>query len=232
VLLAASSTFASGLFVSLGMRETNVNGPVGADGGATGAIEWINRDGQFVEAGTGWKLIKFDMQNDPVTAFTGDGLISVDFGTIEHLRLLNDGGATQYRLYIDEITQDNNGIIDSVSDFEAFAVGDEVVFQEPTFSGSTSGNLVGGTSGITDTMAYAGNQSYLAEFEFVDDDPTRWVRLTTFNAANVPNPIIETLTGSNVLSMYVKVEQIPEPTTAALALVAIGVLGLRLLRRR
>ena len=234
MLSVASHADAQGLYISLGVRETNDAGPVGGDGGTSNGIEWINLDIPYVAAGSGWQLVTFDLQNDPITPFAGasaDGILGVDYGTIEHLRLLNDGGATQYSVFIDDLVENNSTSgLATIADFELFSVGDEVVFQEPTFSGSTSGNLVGGAAGVTDTMAFAGNHSYQVDLDFVDNDSSRWVRLTTFNTPNIPNPRIETQIGSNVVSMYVKVEAIPEPAGASLAL--CGLLGLTALRRR
>jgi hypothetical protein len=53
----------------------------------------------------------------------------------------------------------------------------------------------------------------------VDNDPTRWVRLTSFNTLNVPNPIVR-FDQSSVVSFWMK--GVPEPST----LVLLGLSGL------
>ena len=98
------------------------------------------------------------------------------------------------------------------------------MFQEPGFSGSTSGNiLAGSTAGVTDDMALSGNQSYRADFQFIDNDSSRWLRFTTFGAANLPNPAIRTVepdAAAPTVSFALKAVVIPEPATMGLMLMA------------
>jgi MYXO-CTERM domain-containing protein len=83
-----------------------------------------------------------------------------------------------------------------LTDFEGFAVGNEVIFQEPRFSGSTSGKLelTPNTSGVTDTfpsgLTNSGSFVYYTNFSFAAVADPLWVRLTTFNTPNLPNPVI------------------------------------------
>jgi hypothetical protein len=83
-----------------------------------------------------------------------------------------------------------------ITNFEGFAVGNEVVFQEPRFSGSTSAKLelTPNTSGVTDTfpagLVNSGSFVYFTNFSFAAVADPLWVRLTTFNTPNLPNPVI------------------------------------------
>ncbi|MBI4581442.1 MAG: hypothetical protein HY718_17195, partial [Planctomycetes bacterium] len=72
--------------------------------------------------------------------------------------------------------------------------GTQVVFQTPRFSGSTVGHLLSSPNSAAVTSevpAYNGLGSLKVQWGWVDADPTRWLRLTSSNAANVPNPIID-----------------------------------------
>src|SRR5690606_36698437 len=100
------------------------------------------------------------------------------------------------------------------------APGSEVMFQEPGFSGSTTANLLAGsTTAVSDLMAHSGSQSLQMDLQFVDDLDTRWARVTTFDAPNLPNPRIRVreVTGAPVsISFYARMQVIPEPGTLAL----------------
>lgn len=83
---------------------------------------------------------------------------------------------------------------DVVSDFEGFANGTQVMFQSPRYSASTSPHLLASpdAAAVTDEIpAYNGIASSKVQWQWVDTHPTRWLRLTTHNAANTPNPIVD-----------------------------------------
>jgi hypothetical protein len=77
-------------------------------------------------------------------------------------------------------------------------------------------------------MAHTGLQSNQVDFNFVDDlpvtgTPSRWVRLTTFNTANLPNPLVrlrESVVGgaptATTVSFWAKAIAIPEPASGLL----------------
>lgn len=232
-LLALALPASASLQISLGVRETAAGGgpevPIGGNAGSAGGIEWINQDGQTVPFDGQWHLYTWEFGVDPVTPFAGgtaNGILEGAYGSLEHLRFLNDTGVTDpITIWIDLVVNTIAPGPVTVQNFEGFAAGAEVMFQEPSFSGSTSGNVLpGGTSLVDDTMAYEGIASYRVDWTFVDGDPTRWLRLTTFNTPNGPNPLIRFDQGSQV-SMYVKA--IPEPASALLL-----VLGALAVRRR
>lgn len=88
-----------------------------------------------------------------------------------------------------------------ISDFESFTAptfNGAVLFRQPSFSGSTSGFLNTVTYNFTRIFAdeqnhtSGGNKAMKVEFEFLSTAPaTRWVRLTTFNTPNLPNPELD-----------------------------------------
>lgn len=81
-----------------------------------------------------------------------------------------------------------------LTDFEGYPLGANgtVMFRLPTFSGSTSSFLQSSPnlSTINDEQAWSGTQSLKVSFQFKPDQTNPWVRLTTYNTANLPNPII------------------------------------------
>ncbi len=204
-LALASVTTAQGtLSISIGIRETGAGGStftaIGADGGSAGGIEWVNRDGQTLVLDGTWQQFTFDFDADTLSGFAGataNNMIDGDFGTLEHIRILNSGGVTgEIDLWIDDIentivpTGQTNPVSTVFGDFQGYGDGDEVIFQEPSFSGSTASNLVaGGTAGVDNFVASRSSSDKIS-FEFVDGTTTRWVRLTTFQSTNLRNPTI------------------------------------------
>lgn len=225
---------ATSVKVSIAIRENNVAGPIfGNGGGSGGGIEWVNRDGQTLNADGTWQLFTFTPATDTLLAFAGGTANSMleaghEWAVLEHIRILNDQGITQpIRLWIDDVTNTvASGPV--VEGFESSALGSEVILQEPNFSGSTGANLVaGGTTAVSNSMANSGSQSLQLDFQFVDGTPTRWVRATTFNTPNLPNPlmrIVEPGAPAPTFSFYAKMAVIPEPASFAL----VGLMGLAL----
>jgi hypothetical protein len=82
-----------------------------------------------------------------------------------------------------------------ITDFDGYASGTAVLFNAPGFSGSTSSNVKTGTDHAWTTGADSNSttESLEVAWDWADgvSSPTAWVRLTTYNAANVPNPVIE-----------------------------------------
>jgi len=89
-----------------------------------------------------------------------------------------------------------------ITDFEGFALNSNaiVMFRQPSFSGSTSGflsftalcnvpNGVFNCSLISNEQAHSGTQSLKVHWQW-NGNPEAWLRLTTFNTANKPNPEI------------------------------------------
>jgi uncharacterized lipoprotein YddW (UPF0748 family) len=81
-----------------------------------------------------------------------------------------------------------------LSDFEGYANGAEVLFQEPRYSGTTQSHLLDSPNvrRVTDAVtAFSGTKCYEVQWQFVDATPQRWMRLTTHDAVNVKNPTVE-----------------------------------------
>ena len=123
----------------------------------------------------------------PVT--TQDCLDVFDFDVDEDVDLLD------FAVLQERFTVPSNGGTDTLlTGFEGYANGAEVMFRAPRFSGSTSFHLTAepNVRGVTDAVApFGGSKSYSLQWQFVDATAQRWVRVTTFDAANLPNPTIE-----------------------------------------
>jgi len=241
LLLVAAAFFATSVFaepillVSLGTRETGSTAPIGEPGGTGGSIEWVNLDGQTLVLDGTWQQFTFDMDMDPLTPFTGDGILDGLAGTIEHIRLRSAGFYGPFTLWIDDVadTIDPAGppppTTVTFGTFEGYLDGDEVMFQEPTFSGSTNAFIDPegpDYSGVDNTVAYSGEGSVRVEWQFVEDEAA-WLRLTTYTATLIPqgDPTIA-YDQDSVVSFWIR--GIPEPTS----LLLLGVPALALLRRR
>jgi len=234
----AAQLQAASLKISIAIRENNTAGTIFGDGGGSGGgIEWVNRDGQTLTADGAWQIFTFTPATDPLLAFAGATANSMlepghEYAVLEHVRILNDTGITSpIRMWIDDVTNTvASGPV--TQDFEAATLGTEVMFQEPGFSGSTSANLLpASTTLVSDGTANSGLQSLQADFQFIDNTPTRWIRLTTFGTPNQPNPrvrIIEPGGPAPTISFYAKAVVIPEPASMVLVMMgAIAVIGVR-----
>lgn len=228
-VICSPPALARSLQVSIGIRETQINVPgtipIGGNGGSTGGIEWVNLDGQTLVLNNTWQHFSFHIPTATFTPFAGasaNGILDGSGGVLEHIRLLNIDGATDpITVWIDTVQNDFNPAgpppPQSVvfGSFEGFADNTEVMFQEPRFSGSTSGFLAlfPNFAGVDNTVAHDGLASYRTEFQFINNTTTNWLRLTTFNALNSPNPAI-TFDEDSTVSFWMM--GVPEPSSLAL----------------
>ncbi|MBX3433567.1 MAG: PEP-CTERM sorting domain-containing protein [Pirellulales bacterium] len=232
--LVVGQAQAASLTFSIGVREASSTTTIGANGGATAGIEFIDLDLHPVPLDGNWHQVAIDLPTATVTAFAGataDGILSSSngYGVLEMIRIRNTAGITApIQIFLDDLVHtEPNGNATHLG-WEGLPLATEHIFQEPNFSGSTAGNLLaGGTSLVTDSMAHTGSQSYEVKMQFVDATTTRWVRLTTFNTGSGGNPTIRL---DAEISFWVKGTPIPEP--ASLTLAGIVACGLAVVRRR
>lgn len=228
--MAVAATFASSasaqFAISIGVRETGVSTqPIGGNGGATGSIEFVNLDGQTLNADGTWQTFTWNFGTDPVSFFAGTqpaggapNVLDGVWGALEHLRVRNSGGVTdQVILYVDDLTNTPAGGSPVVfEDFESWPAvatpsnaAPEVVFHDPRFSGSTNTFLLpNDTANVTSEQAASGTNSYRLGMQFVNNATNAWVRLTTNNTANRPNPAIQISPGST-FSLKLKAVVVP-----------------------
>jgi uncharacterized lipoprotein YddW (UPF0748 family) len=93
------------LEVRLFVRETGGAGPIGANGGTTGAIERTSP--KRLRASPNWQYVWFDLPNESYSSFSsGNGILDGTWGTFEALGIYQvAGGGTSFELYLDDIHQ-------------------------------------------------------------------------------------------------------------------------------
>lgn len=93
-------------------------------------------------------------------------------------------------------TDAGRGAATPITDFEAYSSGTtSVMFQKPSYSGSTRGIDTSATNYTQVTSTFPagtgkGSSVLKSSWTFVST-PTNWVRLTTIATANFPNPVID-----------------------------------------
>lgn len=193
--------------IQLGIRETGSTGAIGSNGGTSGTIEWITSTTtpSIISNGSGWQEFRWNFGTDPVTAFTGNGVLSAanNKGVLEHIRIVNSGGNSggEIRLRIDDIVNTTNlnttPVNTTITGFEGFSTStpnDSLMFREPLNSTSTDEFMSTGPNStlISTSTAHGGTQSLAARWTFVPDgSTTQWLRLSTNNATTLPNPVID-----------------------------------------
>lgn len=200
--------------IAIGIRETSQgSGTVGADGGITGNIEWVGvaatvggaPQGKSVPTSTEWQTLTFSWPSaggtDSVLSFSsGNAVIDGAWGVLEHLAITIDEPFNTGR-YVVKIDSIYNGTT-LLCDFDnpvTFPAGGLAMFRAPSHSGSTAQHLMvyPNAAGVDATEGADGTaQSYKVEFQYRDDDPKRWLRLSTFDdttSADIPvqNPLID-----------------------------------------
>ena len=199
--VTAFSSLASRLWVTLGVREvTGASGPVGADGGAAGSIEWVGSSaspprGKSFDPGPCWNTVTFNPATEPIRSFNGgNGVLdgaSHPWYVLEHLAFTIDNADPRpgpYSIFLDNF--ENDGVV--FGNFEAYDAGLQVMFRQPSFSGSTGGNLAASPnlSAVSADHKDTGAKSANIQWAFKDTLVTRWLRLTTNGAPQLPNPQI------------------------------------------
>jgi hypothetical protein len=134
------------LKVSIAVRETGATGSLGSNGGTSGAIEWLDLDGQDLILDGVWRQHTWSVDAAVATAFTGNGALDGVGGALEHLRLKSTGTAGPFNIFIDDFEISTPAPASFTEDFEGFTPGAEVLFRPPSFSATTSGFLSPGSS--------------------------------------------------------------------------------------
>jgi hypothetical protein len=197
------------ILVCIGIQETGDTGPLGSPGSTTGAIEWIGAasavngapQGTPLSPGTTWIPLTFDPAVGPIlNFFGGNGMIDGTRGTLEHLALSVDSlsanrSSGPYRLYVDNVVNVGAGTGGSdfvIADFEGAPLGGQVLFRQPSFSGSTDQNLAAAPNSSETSLAFGNpGQSQELRWFWLDTTDQRWIRVTTFGTAISPSPIID-----------------------------------------
>lgn len=186
--------------ISIGVRETGSTAAIGADGGGAGSIEWVDKDIQGLNADGQWHKFTFNFGTDPVSSFTGDGVLSTANmrGVLEHIRILNSGQTTNpITFWLDDLVNTVSGVDNVLGTWDSSQVapGGYYLFRDPYWSGSTQTFVKPGATAKADaTDFHSGDGSYKIDWSFVNPNPAGWVRMTTVGA----NPTIDFSNGNSV----------------------------------
>lgn len=82
---------------------------------------------------------------------------------------------------------------DLITDFEGYSDGTQVMFCQPSYSGTTDDHLAASpnVSKVVTESAFGGTKVCQVEWAFIDTAPNRWLRLTTHDLARVGNPTLD-----------------------------------------
>lgn len=203
--------------VAFSIRETPSTGPVGTAGTRTGDIHFLGAstliggapgDGPVLYPGNSWQTVTLQRGPDYLNptnnsikwnSASGDPAGTVNdiitpWGILEAIAFaiddLTDTGP--YDLYIDNL---QNGSIVFQTFENAVAGTTGYGFQPPSFSGSTSGNLLSAPDQavVSNGAADTGTKSLRVQFQWNGTNDTQWLRLTTFTLGdpqvNLDDPI-------------------------------------------
>lgn len=195
--------------VALSIRyDPTMIGPVGSAGTTGGNVYFLGAssllsggapaEGAILVPSPCWQTVTFtrgdeNAPTDPSVIWngTGPGILSGHYGALDGLAIASEGDPGPIDIYIDHLENGTNGV---VQDWEAANNGQSAYgFSQPSFSGTTSGNILAGpnVSAVSTNYAYDGTKSDRVQFQFSDDLTNRWLRLVTANAAPVQNPQLD-----------------------------------------
>jgi hypothetical protein len=201
------------LRLALSVRYNNtLTGPIGADGGAGSACIWFLGATNILSGAApgdcknviypsnNWQTVSFqrdgDATNGPDASIiwnnAGCGAsLDTQFAVLEGIAIAEDDTTDTgpVDIYIDNIKNGSTTIMD----FESGTPGSAFGFLTPTFSGTTSANLLAApnVAAVSTNAADTGLQSLRVRFQYNRLNSNAWVRLSTANAAVMPNPEID-----------------------------------------
>lgn len=194
--------------VALNIRaNTALTGPVGAAGsggtiyflGSGGITGGAPSEGRIISPSTNWQTLTFErgdvtnaMPIDPNYLWAGTATFEGDFGGFDGLALASEGEAGPYEIYLDDLSNGTHGIVQG---WESATNGSVAyAFSQPSFSGSTSGNLLANpnVSQVTSEVAASGNNSLRVSWQFNSPETNVWLRLVTTGNVGAPaNPQLD-----------------------------------------
>ncbi|HRT58800.1 MAG TPA: hypothetical protein P5038_19410 [Candidatus Paceibacterota bacterium] len=119
--------------------------------------------------------------------------IAGEWGILESIAFVSDDETDNgpFDIYIDNLANGTNGVF---QDFEGFVAGTGagVVFNQPSYSGTTSGNILTApnVAEISNLAADTGTKSIRVRWQFTSGATNLWMRFNTFNTSVMPNPLI------------------------------------------
>lgn len=198
--------------VALSIRgNPDLAGPVGTTGGTTNSNVYFlgastvlegacPEDARVLHPSNAWQTVTFkrgaDSANpvDPVVLWNngnnGSATLDGEFGSLDGIAFACQGDPGDFAVYLDDLA---NGVHGVLQDWEAGTEGLGYGFQQPNFSGSTSGNLLAAPSDsmVVTNVASSGSKSLRVRWQFTDGQTNRWLRLVTASSSPVQNPQVD-----------------------------------------
>lgn len=191
--------------IALNVREnTALTGPVGAAGSGSivhmiGTSTLLSggapEQGIVLQPSTSWQTISFTNNVDPLVTWAGTdaspGTWDGPYGAVDGLAIACEGDSGPFDIYIDDMENGTHGVFQN---WEGAAVGAQAYgFSQPSFSGSTGGNLLGApnVAQVVNTTASGGTKSLRVTFQYNSDSINKWLRLVTSGATPVANPQVD-----------------------------------------
>jgi len=153
------------------------------------------------DANTGWN---FGNTVTPTNIFTTPSImwnptvgsennIAGTWAVLEAIAFTSDDETDNgpFDIYIDNLANGANGVFQT---FEGFVAGTAagVVFNQPSYSGTTSGNILTApnVADISNAAADTGTKSLRTRWQFTSGATNLWMRFNTFNTSVMPNPLV------------------------------------------
>lgn len=199
----------SSVSVALSIRgNPNLAGPVWTIGGGTnsnvyflGASTLQNggapADAMIVYPSNNWQTITLQRGPDSLNPINptvlwnngnnGTADLEGDYGALDGIAFTCTGMPGYYDIYIDDIANGTNGVL---KNFEGDTQGTTFGFSQPSFSGTTSGFLLGAPNSatISGNAATSGTNSTRVQWQFVSGATNQWLRLVHSGNSGVANP--------------------------------------------
>lgn len=202
------------LSVAFSIRQNLTNaGPTGAaSSGLSADIYFLGAttlqsgaapaDATIVTPSTNWQTFTLQRGADPTNPTNpavlwnsaADGAnpneLDGDYGGLDGIAFTCQGDPGNLVIYIDDLANGTNGVFQN---FEAGTPGAAYEFVQPSYSGTTSGNILSAPNEtvIVTNTAYSGKQCLRVQWQFVDGQTNRWLRFVTAAGNPVTDPQVQ-----------------------------------------
>jgi hypothetical protein len=198
------------LGIALSIRgNPNLTGPVWTTAGGTNSDVYflgasaigsgaVPADPMIVFPSNNWQTITLQRGPDSLNPINptvlwnnGSGSatpdIEGDYGALDGIAFVCNGDPGYYDIYIDDIANGTNGVLEN---FEGDTQGTTFGFSQPSFSGTTSGFLLGAPniSTISGNAATSGTNSTRVQWQFISGSTNQWLRLVHSGNSGLANP--------------------------------------------
>ncbi len=157
-------------------------------------------DAMVVYPSNGWQTVTLERGPDSLNptnptvlwnnGASGTADLEGNFGALDAIAIACNGDPGYFDIYIDDISNGTNGVLEN---FDSAVPGTTFGFSQPSYSGTTSGNLLTAPnmSTISTNVAFSGNNSTHVQWQFVTAATNQWLRLVHSGNSDVANPQVD-----------------------------------------